>query len=93
MRSVEDVTPPTTTETLPAQTALLARIAERAFAQMVHMIWEANHRTDKRPGDPKVGGHPAACASSSTWPAEVVGNPCAGTAPTPPNSHKHYELA
>src|SRR5262245_1095253 len=31
---------------------------------MVHLIWEANHRKDKRPGDPKVGGHPAACASS-----------------------------
>ncbi len=45
-------------------TALLNRIAERAFAQMVHMIWEANNRKDKLPGDPKVGGHPAACASS-----------------------------
>ncbi len=44
--------------------ALLAKIAERAFAQTVYMIWSANHRTDKRPGDPKVGGHPAACASS-----------------------------
>jgi len=44
--------------------ALLSRIADRAFAQMVRMIWEANHRDDKRPGDPKVGGHPAACASS-----------------------------
>jgi pyruvate dehydrogenase E1 component len=44
--------------------SLLTRIADRAFAQMVHMIWEANHRSDKRPGDPKVGGHPAACASS-----------------------------
>ena len=42
----------------------VARIAQRAHAQMVHMIWEANHRQDKRPGDPKVGGHPAACASS-----------------------------
>ncbi len=45
-------------------TALLGRVAERAFAQMVHMIWEANHRPEARPGDPKVGGHPAACASS-----------------------------
>jgi pyruvate dehydrogenase E1 component len=47
-----------------ADPALLHRIAERAFAQLVHMIWEANHRKDKRSGDPKVGGHPAACASS-----------------------------
>ncbi|HEX6883076.1 MAG TPA: pyruvate dehydrogenase [Planctomycetota bacterium] len=54
----------TTAEPSTASTALLARICERAFAQMVHMIWEANHRKDKRPGDPKVGGHPAACASS-----------------------------
>ncbi|QDK39601.1 pyruvate dehydrogenase [Bdellovibrio sp. NC01] len=28
------------------------------------MIWQANHRSDKEKGDPKVGGHPAACASS-----------------------------
>ena len=55
----------TSTATMTSvDTALLASIAERAFAQMVHMIWEANHRPDKRPGDPKVGGHPAACASS-----------------------------
>jgi pyruvate dehydrogenase E1 component len=54
----------TTAETTSQTSALLGRICERAFAQMVHMIWEANHRTDKRPGDPKVGGHPAACASS-----------------------------
>ncbi|MSR63290.1 MAG: pyruvate dehydrogenase [Planctomycetes bacterium] len=55
---------PTTVEPTTAPPALLGRIAERAFAQMVHLIWEANHRADKRPGDPKVGGHPAACASS-----------------------------
>ncbi len=47
-----------------ADAALLSRIAERAFAQMVHMIWQANHRPEKHPGDPKVGGHPSACASS-----------------------------
>jgi len=55
---------PTTAEPKSASTALLQSISDRAFAQMVHMIWEANHRKDKRPGDPKVGGHPAACASS-----------------------------
>ena len=55
---------PTTAEPSTATPALLARIAQRAHAQLVHMIFEANHRADKRPGDPKVGGHPAACASS-----------------------------
>jgi len=55
---------PTTATTTTVDRALLARIADRAFAHMVHMIWEANHRPDKHPGDPKVGGHPAACASS-----------------------------
>ncbi len=47
-----------------ADPALLSRICDRAFAQMVTMIHLANHRADKGPGDPKVGGHPAACASS-----------------------------
>ena len=40
------------------------RITQRAFAQMVAMIHLANSRKDKQPGDPKVGGHPASCASS-----------------------------
>jgi pyruvate dehydrogenase E1 component len=48
----------------PADLRLLGRITERAFAQTQAMIWHANHRKDKRPGDPKVGGHPASCASS-----------------------------
>ncbi|TAJ13912.1 MAG: pyruvate dehydrogenase [Planctomycetota bacterium] len=53
------------TTTAPrTDTALLHSIAERAFAQMVTQIWLANNRKDKRAGDPKVGGHPAACASS-----------------------------
>ncbi len=43
---------------------LLARIVDRAFAQTMMMIHVANHRPDKRRGDPKVGGHPASCASS-----------------------------
>lgn len=43
---------------------LLERIHVRAFAQTQRMIWEANHR-EKRAGDPKVGGHPASCASAS----------------------------
>ena len=55
-----------TTETLSSSLEIdtLNRIADRAFAQMVHMIHVANNRSSKRPGDPKVGGHPASCASS-----------------------------
>ncbi|MBM3987325.1 MAG: pyruvate dehydrogenase [Planctomycetes bacterium] len=47
----------------PTELRLLGRITERAFAQTQAMIWHANHR-EKRSGDPKVGGHPASCASS-----------------------------
>jgi pyruvate dehydrogenase E1 component len=54
-----------TPETLsPPDTALLTRIVDRAFAQTMAMIHIANHRPDKKRGDPKVGGHPASCASS-----------------------------
>jgi pyruvate dehydrogenase E1 component len=42
----------------------LEQIARRAFAQTIAMIYIANNRKDKRPGDPKIGGHPASCASS-----------------------------
>ena len=38
-------------------------LTRRAFAHMVAMIHLANHR-DHDKTDPKVGGHPAACASS-----------------------------
>ncbi|MBK7877877.1 MAG: pyruvate dehydrogenase [Planctomycetes bacterium] len=51
------------TTALP-QSAVLTRIVDRAFAQTMTMIHIANHRPDKRRGDPKVGGHPASCASS-----------------------------
>ncbi|MBK8100280.1 MAG: pyruvate dehydrogenase [Planctomycetes bacterium] len=43
---------------------LIERIAQRAFAHMVAMIHIANNREDADKTDPKVGGHPAACASS-----------------------------
>lgn len=46
------------------QLETLDRIAERVLAQMATMIHEANHRPDQEATDPKVGGHPAACASS-----------------------------
>ena len=48
---------------MTADTKLLAEITRRALAQMNAMIYRANHRDDEAPGDPKVGGHPAACAS------------------------------
>jgi pyruvate dehydrogenase E1 component len=54
--SLETIAPPTV--------AVLQRIADRAFAQTMAVIHLANHRPDKRRGDPKVGGHPASCASS-----------------------------
>jgi len=46
------------------QLAALDRISERVLTQMATMIHEANHRPDHVATDPKVGGHPAACASS-----------------------------
>ncbi len=46
-------------------TQILESIVGRAFAQTMAMIHLANHRKDKRRGDPKVGGHPASCASSA----------------------------
>ena len=45
-------------------TAVLESIVGRAFAQTMAMIHVANNRKEKRRGDPKVGGHPASCASS-----------------------------
>ncbi|HPI41530.1 MAG TPA: pyruvate dehydrogenase, partial [Pseudobdellovibrionaceae bacterium] len=43
---------------------LLNQIALRAHYLATQMIYQANHRTDKEKGDPKVGGHPAASASA-----------------------------
>lgn len=42
----------------------LDRICSRVHYMTTQMIYLANHRADKEKGDPKVGGHPAACASS-----------------------------
>lgn len=50
--------------TTPFDAEIVQRLARRALTLAVHMIHEANHRDDEQPGDPKVGGHPAACASS-----------------------------
>lgn len=43
---------------------VLESIARRAHYLATQMIYQANHRTDKEKGDPKIGGHPAASASS-----------------------------
>ncbi|MBC8368835.1 MAG: pyruvate dehydrogenase, partial [Planctomycetes bacterium] len=48
----------------PSQIDAMYGIANRALVQTSHMIWQANHRADHMATDPKVGGHPAACASS-----------------------------
>ncbi|MCB9655818.1 MAG: pyruvate dehydrogenase [Deltaproteobacteria bacterium] len=45
------------------EVALIERIARRVLAYATKMIWDANHRDDVMEGDPKVGGHPAACSS------------------------------
>jgi len=44
---------------------LVERIARRALYYSTQMIHLANHRSDVQKGDPKVGGHPAACASTT----------------------------
>ena len=46
------------------QDKTLANICERALFLSANMIQLANERPDKQKGDPKVGGHQAACASS-----------------------------
>ncbi len=43
---------------------VLEAIMKRIHSHVMSMIYIANHREDKEKGDPKVGGHPAACASS-----------------------------
>jgi pyruvate dehydrogenase E1 component len=42
----------------------LDRICSRVHYMTTQMIYLANHREDKEKGSPKVGGHPAACASA-----------------------------
>ena len=43
---------------------VLNNIAKRAHYLATQMIYQANHRSDKEKGDPKIGGHVAACASA-----------------------------
>lgn len=53
---------PNSNTTLNRET--LENIARRAHYLATQMIFQANHREDKSKGDPKIGGHVAACASS-----------------------------
>lgn len=43
---------------------ILSQITDRAFYYALRMIHIANHRPNHPRGEPKVGGHPSACASS-----------------------------
>lgn len=43
--------------------SVLDNICRRALYYSTQMIYLANNRKDKAKGDPKIGGHPAACAS------------------------------
>lgn len=43
---------------------VVERLARRAFVLTTRIIDDANHRPDEEEGDPKVGGHPAACSSA-----------------------------
>lgn len=47
---------------LPRET--LENIAKRAHYLATQMVFQANNRSDKEKGDPKIGGHAAACASA-----------------------------
>lgn len=49
----------------PNTTKIIHNIARMAVAQTTAMIHIANSRDNAQPGDPKVGGHPAACSSAA----------------------------
>lgn len=49
---------------LENQRETLNKIAQRAHYLATQMIYQANHRNDKEKGDPKIGGHISASASS-----------------------------
>ncbi len=54
----------TTIEKMETQRPILDSIARRAHYLATQMIFQANHRSDKEKGDPKIGGHPSASASA-----------------------------
>lgn len=49
---------------IKARKEVLDRICSRVHYMTTQMIYLANHREEKEKGDPKVGGHPAACSSA-----------------------------
>lgn len=49
---------------LEASRDVLNKIARRVHYLATQMIYQANHRTDKEKGDPKIGGHISASASA-----------------------------
>ena len=53
-----------TSASISVDTSTLDKIAKRAHYLATQMIYQANHRTDKEKGDPKIGGHPAGSAST-----------------------------
>ncbi len=55
-------TPSTTGKDIPRDT--LESIARRAHYMAAQMIYQANHRTDKEKGDPKIGGHVGGSSSA-----------------------------
>lgn len=56
---------PSTTDASPKlDLDTLNRITDRAFYMALEMIDAANSRPEKEKAEPKVGGHPSACASS-----------------------------
>lgn len=54
----------TTGTNLESQRPVLESIARRAHYLATQMIYQANHRTDKEKGDPKIGGHMSGSSSS-----------------------------
>lgn len=44
--------------------SIVNNIAKRAHYLAVQMIYQANHRTDKEKGDPKIGGHSSSSSSA-----------------------------
>ncbi|MFN8945896.1 MAG: pyruvate dehydrogenase, partial [Pseudobdellovibrionaceae bacterium] len=49
---------------LESQRSIFESVAKRAHYLATQMIYQANHRSDKEKGDPKIGGHPSASASA-----------------------------
>ncbi len=55
--AIKEITKETNRETLES-------VARRAHYFATQMIYQANNRSDKEKGDPKVGGHASGCASA-----------------------------